>query len=91
MQLADAHHSTLALLLKYSIKLLVHAPVHQFKLADADSFSVPRLALALPTQLPDVCPTSTSSTPRHVTVNACNNHSAFAEQPSATPHAPVRP
>lgn len=90
MPLADAHHSTLALLLKCSIRLLANALVHQLKHVDVDSSSVLRLALALPIQLPDVFQTFTSSTLRHATVNACNNLNAFAEQLSTIKHVLVQ-
>jgi hypothetical protein len=91
MLLAVALLCHLVKVLKCSTMLHVNADAHQLKIADVDSSSTANHAHALPTQLPDVCPTSTSSTPKPVTVNACNNNNASVEQQLSTPLVVVLP
>lgn len=59
--------------------------------AVADSSGVQSHAPVLLTQLPNACPTSTSSTPKHATANASTLPNASVELPSPTPLAAVPP
>ena len=65
--------------LKSSTTVDVNADAQVFNNAVVDSNGITLLVNALPTQLPDVCPTCTPSTPPDVIVFAELNNNAFAE------------
>ena len=67
MPLADAQLSNRVLLLKSSTRPTVNADAQQFKHAVVDSFGMLSDAHVSPTQLQDVCLTSTDSTTPLVT------------------------
>ena len=85
MPLADVQLSKPAPILKSSTPTPVNVLVLELSNAVVDSSGTQFHVHALLTQLPDVCPTCTSSTLKHATVNASTFLNAFATLSSTMP------